>query len=181
MPLANQLLMLNRAGMRSVHEGVVEDLNNTLLNQTEVDRMWPWMVNVKVSQWVRRAGGSVIASTLIDAGYATICPLEERLLSSDASKNPIVLRFLIDDSDFSYSAKHPELNMLDGNEPLWKKQYLAHDYQPEIPGNASIRPECWDIFGFPLVNERFAQHLIDNAEEYGQVSACLTTIVDPQS
>eukprot|EP00035_Acanthoeca_spectabilis_P018494 m.393262 g.393262 ORF g.393262 m.393262 type:complete len:218 (+) comp16765_c0_seq21:434-1087(+) len=34
-----------------------------------------------------------------------------------------------------------------------------------------LGPECWDIFGFPLVNKRFAQHLIDNAEEYGQWSS----------
>jgi hypothetical protein len=81
----------------------------------------------------------------------------------------MVCRFIIDDSDFLRESKNPELNMLEGNDPLWKRRYLNTDYATTIPGNKTIRPECWDIYTFPLFNELFAKHLIENAESYGKV------------
>lgn len=65
--------MLNRAGMRAVHAGVNDDFNKTRLNQTDVDNLWPWMVAVKVSQWIRHSGGAVLASNVINAGYVSFC------------------------------------------------------------------------------------------------------------
>lgn len=70
-PLANSIVMLNRAGMRAVHAGVNDDFNKTRLNQTDVDNLWPWMVAVKVSQWIRHSGGAVLASNVINAGYVS--------------------------------------------------------------------------------------------------------------
>jgi hypothetical protein len=43
-------------------------------------------------------------------------------------------------------------------------RYISTDYIGHIPGNATVRPECWDIYRFPLFNNKFSTELIEEAE-----------------
>lgn len=61
-------MMLNRDAMVAIHTGYQSDLNAKRMNQTDFDRLWPWMVAVKVAQWIRQSGGNVVASNVADFG-----------------------------------------------------------------------------------------------------------------
>lgn len=107
----------------------------------------PWVLDAILVDWIKAEGMLIHMSNQRDWGWYA---------GSDG---------------FDHSRLHPELAMLKGNTGDWEEAYLdPRNKDMAVPNLRSIRPECWDIYNFPIFSHRFTDELVAEAEHYGQWS-----------
>eukprot|EP00041_Stephanoeca_diplocostata_P020760 m.470870 g.470870 ORF g.470870 m.470870 type:complete len:901 (+) comp21656_c3_seq1:249-2951(+) len=145
-PLVNSALLINKRGLQSILEGYTKDITSNTFNKSDFQAMHAWSFSIKVAQWIRQNNDRLfVTNVLSNAGS------------------------LIDPDAYRHNSPHPELYTLPGNEPLWKRRYISENYTGE-PEKEWAAPHCWDIYQFPLFNELFCDHLIEESEHYGKWS-----------
>lgn len=73
---------------------------------------------------------------------------------------------LINPAGYDDSKLYPDLFLYENNPTAWENVYRHPEYSP-TPPNEFVRPECWDIYNYPLFSETFAEHFVNESEYYG--------------
>lgn len=120
--------------------GELEELN-------DASRVDPWVSDAVVVDWMKAEGELIHLTNEHDWGWYA------------------------GSEGFGHSMLYPELAMVKSNPYDWEEAYLnPKNKDMAVPHLDPIRPECWDIYNFPIFNDRFADNLIAEAEHYGKWS-----------
>lgn len=73
---------------------------------------------------------------------------------------------IIDNSNYDATKVRPDVYLLEGNKVHWTAVYL-HPHYDRYPQVTQVRPECPEIYNFPLFTETFCNEFVEQAEAYG--------------
>ena len=83
--------------------------------------------------------------------------------------------WLVMPDTYDHTKLHPELYMLESNPIDWEQLYIDPTHRAEAHRAMTfVRPECWDIYNFPLFTGGFCDDLIEESEHYGKWSGSST-------
>jgi hypothetical protein len=106
-----------------------------------------WAIDMQLVEWLKQAGEILHMSNNHQFGW---------LVMPDA---------------YMHTRLHPELFMLESNPDDWEQLYIDPNHRPAAHRTMDfVRPECWDIYNFPLFTEGFCDNLIEESEHYGKWS-----------
>jgi len=86
---------------------------------------------------------------------------------------------LVDVSKYNLTRTHPDFYELETNMIDWQQAYMNDKYfdlfderdeEEGHPDRIRLESPCQDVYWFPLVNDRFCDHLIEIMETFGQWS-----------
>jgi hypothetical protein len=142
-PLINDGLLLARPAIETAHQFFAQvtagqDVESKLVR--EEDRAF--FVMLQLSQSLRKAGHHLFVS------------------------NQRVHGTIIDPTDYDETKVNPDLYLLPNNMDAWAATYLHENYS-DYKTVQFVRPECYDIYNFPLFNQRFCTQFIEQAEAHG--------------
>lgn len=107
-----------------------------------------WAIDMQISEWLKIAGEMLHLTNEEQYGGWLVMP--------DA---------------YNHTKLHPELFMLETNPDDWEAMYVDQEHRPQALRQIdTVRPECWDIYNFPLFTEAFCDELVAESEAYGQWS-----------
>eukprot|EP00048_Salpingoeca_helianthica_P000721 m.43563 g.43563 ORF g.43563 m.43563 type:complete len:833 (+) comp10795_c0_seq1:96-2594(+) len=142
-PLISDGLLLARPAIETAYNAFTriaagQDVGSKLVREEER----AFFVTMQLSQELRRAGHHLHIS------------------------NQRVSGSVIDPTDYDETKIHPELYLLANNIDHWAATYL-HDNYSHYEDIGFVRPECYDIYNFPLFNQRFCTQFVQQAEAHG--------------
>eukprot|EP00053_Salpingoeca_punica_P013683 m.123810 g.123810 ORF g.123810 m.123810 type:complete len:834 (+) comp16265_c1_seq1:67-2568(+) len=151
-PFAYSLLLIDR--FAAAH--LVAVMKSTASSSSAADKALaaernPFVIDVQVCFWLHQGEFGVFVSNELQFGD------------------------LIDATGFDSTKLHPDIFLLENNWRPWSDQYIHANYSADynlsfVKDSFDGSKMCWDIYNFPLVNDRFCDELVALSEQYGKWS-----------
>jgi hypothetical protein len=78
---------------------------------------------------------------------------------------------LVQSEGYATLYKNGDLWEIHRNRFEWENRYLNANYSKVLSGEQVIEQPCPDVFWFPIVSEKFCDHLIEELERFGSWSS----------
>ena len=112
-----------------------------------------WAIDMQIAEWLKMSGEMIHMMN------------EERYGG-----------WLVMPDAYNHTRLHPELFMLESNPDDWEAMYIDPEHRSQAHRLMdTVRPECWDIYNFPLFTGAFCDELVAESEAYGQWSGSNNT------